>query len=90
MRALEEAHIEATKTMETEHVTPFINMQPDRFIIQGYECNPSKKHLRWTLDEPEDYEFIKAVYDNLYPGGISSACLVSLLLQKTQSSPLLT
>merc|ERR1711871_1606838 len=68
MRALTTAKDEATKVIDIEHVTPFINMQPDRFAIEAFVCEPNKKHLRWTLDEPEDYEFIKVIFDELYPG----------------------
>ncbi len=24
-------------------------------------------HYRWTVDEPEDYEFVKRIYEALYP-----------------------
>jgi len=68
MRALTAAHEEATLTMELEHVTPFINRQPGIFAVEAFLCDPPKNHLRWTLDREEDFGFIKAVYDELYPG----------------------
>jgi spore coat polysaccharide biosynthesis protein SpsF len=67
MANLERAHAEATTTLQLEHVTPYINMQPHLFKLEGYECKPCKKHFRWTIDEPEDYTFVCAVYDALYP-----------------------
>jgi len=67
--SLETAWKEARKDFEREHTTPFIWEQPDRFRIGNLEwetgLNYSMSH-RWTIDFPEDYEFIKAVYDALW------------------------
>jgi len=60
---------EATKDFEREHTTPFIWERPERFRIGNVEwetgMNCSMTH-RWTIDYPEDYEFIKRVYDELW------------------------
>ena len=60
---------EATKDFEREHTTPFIWERPERFRIGNVEwetgLNYSMTH-RWTIDYPEDYEFIKRVYDELW------------------------
>ncbi len=66
---LEKAWKEATKNFEREHTTPFIWENPDKFRIGNVEwetgLNYSMSH-RFTIDYPEDYEFIKRVYDELY------------------------
>ena len=67
---LEAAWINAKKDFEREHTTPFIWENPDKFRIgnvvweTGFDY--SMTH-RFTIDYKEDYEFIKRVYDELYP-----------------------
>ncbi|MCX8026340.1 MAG: glycosyltransferase family protein [Thermodesulfovibrionales bacterium] len=59
----------ADKDYEREHTTPFIWEQPERFMIGNIRnngCNFSMTH-RWCLDYPEDYIFIKTIYDELSP-----------------------
>jgi len=70
MGALERAWVEARRDFEREHTTPFLWERPERFGI----CNVtwetgldySMTH-RWTIDYEEDYDFIEAVYEALYP-----------------------
>jgi spore coat polysaccharide biosynthesis protein SpsF len=66
---LETAWHEATKSYEREHTTPFIWERPERFRLGNVTwetgLNYSMSH-RWTIDYPEDYQFIKAVYDELW------------------------
>ncbi len=70
MAALATAWREATRPLEREHTTPYLWENPDRFRIGNvaWETNLdySKSH-RWTIDYEEDYQFIRAVYDALYP-----------------------
>ncbi|HEY3250571.1 MAG TPA: glycosyltransferase family protein [Ignavibacteria bacterium] len=69
MKTLERAWKEAEKPFEREHTTPYIWDNPDKFRIGNVEwetgLNYSMSH-RWTLDYPADYDFIKAVYEELY------------------------
>ena len=64
---LEQAAEEAVLPSEREHVTPFIHKQTDRFKIGQFTDKVDRSQHRWTVDEPEDFEFVKAVYENLYP-----------------------
>jgi spore coat polysaccharide biosynthesis protein SpsF (cytidylyltransferase family) len=66
--ALEAAAREAVLPSHREHVTPFIRKQPERFRI-GNHASPDvdRSSMRWTVDEPEDFEFVKQVYERLYP-----------------------
>lgn len=70
MNILEVAQKEAKIQMEREHTTPFIWDNPSRFRIGNVKWETrldySMSH-RFTIDYPEDYEFIKRVYDELYP-----------------------
>ncbi|HNH35823.1 MAG TPA: glycosyltransferase family protein [Rhodocyclaceae bacterium] len=64
---LETAWREAELPSEREHVMPFIHRRRQRFRV-GIHRNPvDLSALRWTVDEPEDYAFVKAVYEALYP-----------------------
>jgi spore coat polysaccharide biosynthesis protein SpsF len=69
MEALETAWREASAGFEREHTTPFIWERPHRFrignVIWESGRNYSMTH-RWTIDYPEDYMFIKAIYDELW------------------------
>jgi spore coat polysaccharide biosynthesis protein SpsF len=69
LRVLETAWREATRDFEREHTTPFIWEHPERFRLAnvtwetGFDYSMSH---RFTIDYPEDYDFIRAVYDRLY------------------------
>jgi len=60
--ALEEAWKEAVLSSEREHVTPYIRKHPELFKHASKESGVYLGDKRWTLDEPNDYEFIKAIY----------------------------
>lgn len=64
---LETAWREARPASQREHVTPFIWSQPDRFKLANYENEEDLSDLRWTVDEPEDFELIEMIYRELYP-----------------------
>jgi glutamate-1-semialdehyde aminotransferase/spore coat polysaccharide biosynthesis protein SpsF (cytidylyltransferase family)/predicted dehydrogenase len=60
--ALERAWHGATQTSEREHVTPYL--RSDKFRTANVENDSATlyQHYRWTVDEPRDLEFIRAVY----------------------------
>jgi len=63
--ALETAWREARLPSERQHVGPYIEHHPERFRVGGHEPFQGLGHLRWTLDEPRDYEFLQRVFDAL-------------------------
>lgn len=65
-KALSKAWMNAKLDSEREHVGPYIEKHPELFKSGGYEKFKNLSHLRWTLDEPNDYEFLKIVFDELY------------------------
>ena len=65
--ALETAWREARLESDREHVLPFIHRQPDRFRTGDYKYHEDLSDMRWTVDEPADLEFVRAVYADLYP-----------------------
>lgn len=64
--SLEKAWIEAKKSSEREHVTPYIRENKNVFRIGSYENKCDLSGYRWTLDEIEDYELINKIYEDLY------------------------
>ncbi len=68
--ALKTAWEEAQKPLEREHTTPFFWENPERFRIGNVLCSSGKDFSmthRFTIDYLEDYNFIKAVFEALYP-----------------------
>jgi spore coat polysaccharide biosynthesis protein SpsF (cytidylyltransferase family) len=63
--ALEQAWREAHLKSEREHVTPYIWKQPNLFRLRNVENEQDLSDLRWTVDEPEDLEFVRRVYAHL-------------------------
>ena len=69
---LEDAWKKSIDPIEREHTTTYIWKKPDIFKI-GNIMMPGTNNLfmkeRWTLDYPEDFQFVKTVYENLYQNG---------------------
>lgn len=69
---LEKTWKEAKSCKEREHTTTYMWKNPSLFRI-GSVIMPRDQNLflkeRWTVDYPEDFEFVKAVYENLYNNG---------------------
>ena len=63
--ALVEAGREARDPYEREHVTPYIYRHADRFTLHSLTRDPPLRY-RWTVDTPEDFAFVSAVYQALY------------------------
>jgi spore coat polysaccharide biosynthesis protein SpsF (cytidylyltransferase family) len=79
--ALERAWRDATRPSDREHVTLFINRQPELFRIGMYQSERDRSHLRLTVDEPQDFELVERIYGELYPrnAAFTSADVFALL-----------
>jgi spore coat polysaccharide biosynthesis protein SpsF len=70
--ALDTAWREARRPFEREHTTPFLWERPERFRI-GSVMMPGGEDLsmahRWTVDYPEDYQFVATIYEHLHAPG---------------------
>lgn len=65
---LEEAWREAVLPSEREHVTPFVHRRPERYRLGNLRREGTDlSGLRWTVDEPEDLDFVSRIYEALYP-----------------------
>jgi spore coat polysaccharide biosynthesis protein SpsF (cytidylyltransferase family) len=66
MSTLKKTWEESELPSELEHVTPFIRRHPNRFKIHNVVSDIDLSELRWTVDEKEDFEFVKDIYENLH------------------------
>lgn len=66
-KSLEQAWQKATIKSEREHVTPYIWKHPEMFRVQKMEMNMDYSDIRVTVDEPEDFAVVKAIFENFYP-----------------------
>ncbi len=58
---LERAWKEAALKSEREHVTPFIRKPSNLFRLANVKNDVDLSAMRWTVDEPEDLEFVRRV-----------------------------
>lgn len=63
---LERAWSEAKKPSEREHVTFYFWHNPQLFSVYRYNLKQDFSQYRLTVDYPEDFEAVKAVFTNLY------------------------
>lgn len=68
--ALKRSWQEARLASEREHVSQYIRKHPELFALQNFQ-SPIKGigHLRWTLDEAEDYNLIRNIYEHFLESG---------------------
>ena len=65
--ALKKAWNEAKLASEREHVTSYIWNHPEIFKLTNVYNTEDLHKLRWTVDEEKDLEFVKLIFDNLFP-----------------------
>lgn len=65
--ALRRAAANASTPEEREHVTWGVWNHPETYKVVRLEPPTDQGQVRWTVDRPDDYEFVSAVYEALYP-----------------------
>ena len=60
--ALDRACKEAKEDYEHVHVTPFLYHHPELFKVVQVKQAEDLNELRWTVDTPEDFEFVSQIY----------------------------
>ncbi len=85
LESLATAWREARLSSEREHVTPFLYKHPERFRLGSFKAAQDLSYLRWTVDEPEDFELIERIYRELYPK--NPAFSTSDILRLLDASP---
>lgn len=61
---LEQAWREDPNPSWREHVTAYIQRNPDLFRIHGVVNEVEYSHMRWTVDTPEDLAFVGRIYEH--------------------------
>lgn len=81
-QALEKAAREATQPFDREHVTPYLRTN-SQFRRAGLQHDQDLSGLRWTVDEPADYEVMSKVFAHFSPN-IHFSWSQVLQLQRSQ------
>ena len=77
MKALAYAWENATSPLDREHVTTYIRANAGKscklfnMFNVTFTGRPMPRGLRWTVDEQADIDFVRAVFERLYPGNSS-------------------
>ncbi|MBN9654819.1 glycosyltransferase family protein [Halobacillus sp. GSS1] len=64
---LKDAYMNANSPHDLEHVTPFIVKRVGPSAVAQVSHDIDLSHHRWTVDTPEDFQFVSKVLDCLYP-----------------------
>ena len=64
--ALKSACDNAVLPSEKEHVTLYVRHRKDKFKLGYFYSSKDLSHMRWTVDEPEDFNLVEKIYKNLY------------------------
>ena len=83
-QALERAWREAKWLSEREHVTPYIRKHPEVFRTGNVAYREDLSHMRWTVDEPQDLEFVRAVYSFLKNASFRMADVLNLFKKHSE------
>jgi len=65
MSVLERTWCDAKLKSDREHVTSYTHHHPEIFRMKTILCHDDLSYLRWTVDEPRDLEYVRAIYAHL-------------------------
>jgi glutamate-1-semialdehyde 2,1-aminomutase len=65
-KALNQASQETSDPYDREHVTPYLR-KPGKFKIGAVQHSLDLSAMRWTVDEPADFEVINKVFQYFHP-----------------------
>lgn len=65
--SLRQAWRDAKLQSEREHVTSYLYKHPELFKIGQLKQSVDQSAMRWTVDEPADYELVGRIFAALYP-----------------------
>ena len=64
--ALEDAWKNAKLLSEREHVTLYLKNHKENYRFGEVACEKQLGHMRWTVDEPQDFVFVEKIFGELY------------------------
>jgi spore coat polysaccharide biosynthesis protein SpsF len=85
--ALERAWQLALRPYERAHVSIYIYEHPEQFKLLSIVSDIGRSEWRWTVDTPEDLEFVRQIYARLGPDGHFSWHDVVALLEREPELP---
>lgn len=65
MKALREVHEKAVRPPHKEHVTLYVRDNADQFKIGSWKHTEDYSSMRWTVDNREDFELVKAILEGV-------------------------
>tara|TARA_B100001287_G_scaffold62031_1_gene50125 strand:+ start:27436 stop:29469 length:2034 start_codon:yes stop_codon:yes gene_type:complete len=65
-KALEKANLEATSAFDREHVSTYIRGS-ENFLKSSIRHTKDLSNLRWTVDEPEDLNVVRKIFQHFSP-----------------------
>jgi len=68
MEALSRAWSEASAPHQRVHVTPYLYQNPGLFRLASVKADADYSQHRWTVDMPDDLEFVRRIYE-CFDGG---------------------
>ena len=77
----------AKDSFEREHVTQYIYHNPDKFKIGNVLSERQLSFYRWTIDNLEDYEMVKAVYAKRKENSSEGIMLMDEILTILENNP---
>ena len=77
--ALEKTWREAKLPDEKEHVTQYIQDHPEIFTSKCIESKNDLSNFRWTVDEKEDFEFVRNIYAQIKKRPILMSDILTLI-----------
>jgi len=84
IEALTRAWRESEDPDHREHVTPYIYSVQGGFSIHSVEHADDFSHHRWTLDTPEDLEFLQLIYTHFGRDDFAWTEVIALLEQNRE------
>lgn len=88
-RVLKMMEEEAQDPFEREHVTQYVYRNPDKFKIGNLVCDRQLSSYRWTIDNQEDYDMVRAVYAKR-KDGVEGILLMDEILSILEQNPEIT
>ena len=78
---------EAKQDYERQHVTPYMFKHPEIFHINTFSNKEDLSHMRWTIDEEQDLQFIREIYKRI--SKIDKFCHMQDILEILRKEPYL-
>lgn len=90
-KVLEDVEKNAQDAFEREHVTQYVYHNSDKFKIANVASDRQLSSYRWTIDNQEDYEMVKAIYAKRKEGNTGILLMDEILeiLEKNPSIPII-